>query len=392
MKINKKYSILIFVLIFALLVSLSAVSANQITNETVDSTNDEILSVSIEDNNLENLETINYENESADEILALDMENNDVKSLETEKEVTIDANDITMDYGGDESLTATVTCDGESVEVPVAITVNGDARDNMTSVGGQITLDDLKTWNAGTYTVNFTVNTDEYKGNKTVTVLVAKATPSFTVENIEVDIEGIGFIIPKDVVADENYTFTYSSSDESLVTVVNQNGDGRVYGVNLGVAKVTVTLNESKNYFALSKSVNVTVTRIATTIIVDQPNILLETGKSKGSGARIHPNNAGKLNYVSSNTTVAYIVNDIIHANRTGNAVITVSFAGNDRFAAAEDQTINVTVIGKKVVTIDASDVSMTYGDDESLTATVTYDGDNVEVPVAITVNGDARD
>ena len=55
MKINKRFSIFI-VLIFMLLVSLSAVSANDIAaNETVDSCNDRILSLDIENSDLESI-------------------------------------------------------------------------------------------------------------------------------------------------------------------------------------------------------------------------------------------------------------------------------------------------------------------------------------------------
>ena len=51
------------------------------------------------------------------------------------------------------------------------------------------------------------------------------------------------------------------------------------------------------------------------------------------------------LTYTSSNESVAKVVNGKIQALAVGTATITVSFAGNDKYAAAESKTIAVTVV-----------------------------------------------
>ena len=146
--------------------------------------------------------------------------------------VTFDVEDMEMTYGNEESLNVTVKdSSGNTIEVPVAININGQDKDNMASTDGQITFDDLKEWAAGTYTINLTVKTEDYKGNKTVNVKINKATPSFTVDsdNVSLYVDDTKQIFISDLIPSDA-ELSYESNDSSIASVENglitANGDG----------------------------------------------------------------------------------------------------------------------------------------------------------------------
>ncbi|MBQ9025797.1 MAG: Ig-like domain-containing protein, partial [Methanobrevibacter sp.] len=373
----------------------------------------------------------------------------------SKKEVNIGADDIDMTYGEDNTLTATVTYNGENVEVPVSININGDVKDNKSSTGGQITFDDLNTWNANTYTVNLTVNTNEYKGNKTVTVTIGKATPSFAVDdslsldfgdkltinpsvitadenpafdeyiindtsilsingnvitaenvgmaNISVTlkesenytsltkfitvtvgkatpsfavndslslfVDGTFSITPSDIIPSDS-TFEYATNDSTVVSVE----DNVIKAQKEGVANITVTLKESDNYKSLTKNIIVTVSKIQTEITVENPIIIMDAEQSQTAGAFITPAEAGDLTYSSSNETVAVVENGMIIAKAKGSANITVSFAGNDKYAAATNKNISISV-ALADASVSASDVTVEVRGTATITPTTTPEG-----------------
>ena len=262
--------------------------------------------------------------------------------IKTAQEVTIEASDIEMTYGDEKSLTATIKCGDENVEVPVAININGQDKDNMTSTDGQITLNDLKDWAAGTYTINLTVNTTEYKGNKSVTVKINKATPSFTVDsdNVSLYVDDTKQIIISDLIPSDA-ELSYESNDSNIASVENglitANGDGSV--------NITISIEESENYTAFSKNVYVTVSKIATEINLNQSAINLNVLDTQNANATLKPIEAGSLSYKSSDEKVVKVdENGLITAVGKGNANITVYFNGNEKYAAAENKTISVSV------------------------------------------------
>ena len=95
------------------------------------------------------------------------------------------------------------------------------------------------------------------------------------------------------------------------------------------------------------------------------------------------------LTYTSNNESVVKIVNDSFVAVGEGSAIITVSFNGTDRFAAAESKTINVTV--KRIPTeIVSSAVTTVYNVDKNLVITLKdVKGNSVSgVNITVDLNG----
>ena len=96
-------------------------------------------------------------------------------------------------------------------------------------------------------------------------------------------------------------------------------------------------------------------------------SINLGVGESTEVEVYIMPTQAGELSYSSSDASVASITkessnNYIIEAKAAGTATITLSFAGNTNYEAAEDVKITVTVSTPPIkVTTDAAEEGATF-------------------------------
>ena len=131
--------------------------------------------------------------------------------------------------------------------------------------------------------------------------------------------------------------------------------------------------------------------RIPTTIEVENDTLTLNVNDQVATGASLTPADAGNLTYTSSNEEVARVENGKIIALSEGTAVITVSFAGNDDYAAAENKTISVSVT-KISTTLTSDDVVVAYKDPNAeLTATITdVSGNPLSVDLEVDLNGES--
>ena len=148
-------------------------------------------------------------------------------------------------------------------------------------------------------------------------------------------------------------------------------GDYKVNATYVGLDNVTIT------------NATISISKTPTTITVENTTVELMVLDSVGTGAALTPADAGELTFTSSNTTVAKVEDGKIIAVGEGSAIITVSFAGNDDYSAAEDKTINVKVIKyDSKVTIDPivdvvypNNVTIKYSIENKTNVTVTIDG-----------------
>ena len=93
------------------------------------------------------------------------------------------------------------------------------------------------------------------------------------------------------------------------------------------------------------------------------------------------------LTYTSSNEDVAKVVNGKIQALAVGTATITVSFDGNDKYAAAESKTITVTVVYPTMTITLPAGLSTYYGNAGVRVSDSQADG--VKIYAVTAVNGD---
>lgn len=157
--------------------------------------------------------------------------------------------------------------------------------------------------------------------------------------------------------AAEGHTLSYqwysnSSNSTSGGTAINEATENS-YTVPTGMSVGTtyyycvVTATRSDNSQTATTTTNVatvTVSKVPTEINVSEATIELEVNDEISTGATLTPAEAGNLAYTSSNTSVAEVEEGKIIALGVGTATITVSFAGDDTYDAAESKTIEVTV------------------------------------------------
>ena len=144
--------------------------------------------------------------------------------------------------------------------------------------------------------------------------------------------------------------------------------------------------------------VTITATwKIQTKISLDEPpfgykfNVLDEVGTGATltdvvSSTAVTDENV-TLTYTSSNESVAKVVNGKIQALAVGTATITVSFAGNDKYAAAESKTITVTVVYPTMTVTLPAGLSTYYGNAGVRVSDSQADG--VKMYAVTDVNGD---
>ena len=184
-----------------------------------------------------------------------------------------------------------------------------------------------------------------------------------------------------DLFVDGNFTIVTNTTPAGLnVTyipdnsgVVSVDANGTVTALKEGNATIIVKVGDGKVYALNSTNVTVTVSKIPTEINVQNDTIEMAVGDKIEAAVNITPSDAGELDYTSSDVSVV-TVNSIgeITAVANGTANITISFAGNDKYAAAENKTITVTVRKAAEVNITADDI--TVGDNLTIDVTLPED------------------
>ena len=231
-----------------------------------------------------------------------------------------------------------------------------------------------------TITVSFAGN-NKYAAteNRTITVNVSLNDASVTVDNDTVNlyVDGKHTINATAVPSFLINNVTYKSSDESVATV---DAKGNVIAVAEGNAIITVEVGDDKVYAKNSTTVTVTVSKIPTEIIIQNSTVNLNALQYASTGATLTPADAGTLNFTSSNTDVAKIEDGKIYGVGAGEAIITVSFAGDNKYAAAENKTILVKVSALDAkVNVNKAEYLLDIGDEEDITATTIPQGLDVK-------------
>ena len=169
----------------------------------------------------------------------------------------------------------------------------------------------------------------------------------------------------------------WSSSDRSVATV---DKSGTVHGLRPGTATVTATAEGKSGTCAVTvkaKAVNVTE------VTLDRTELTLTEGETETLTARVKPDNADnrKVTWSSDKTEVATVGGDgRVTAVKAGEAVVTVTTEDGGRTATCK-VTVKAKAVGVTEVTLDKTELTLTEGETETLTATVRPDNaDNRKV------------
>ncbi|WP_296883685.1 Ig-like domain-containing protein [uncultured Methanobrevibacter sp.] len=114
--------------------------------------------------------------------------------------------------------------------------------------------------------------------------------------------------------------------------------------------------------------------KIHTEIDIANPSIALNANDEADVGATLTPADAGNLTYSSNNTNVVVVENGKIKSIKKGNATITVSFAGDERYATAENKIISV-IVGLNDASVKAEDMELKVGESGVINYTVAPEG-----------------
>jgi uncharacterized protein YjdB len=162
----------------------------------------------------------------------------------------------------------------------------------------------------------------------------------------------------------------YTSSDENIIKVV----DGVISAVGEGNATVKVSFAGDNKYLASEVIVNVTVTTVPTSVIVNESEISLYVGDMANVNASLNYPDAGDLVYTSSDVNVVTVDGDgNMIAVAEGVANITISFAGNGKYLAS-NSTVRVTVsrIATEII-VNETEISLYVDDEYALNLTFTH-------------------
>ena len=170
---------------------------------------------------------------------------------------------------------------------------------------------------------------------------------------------------------------SWSSSDRSVVTV---DKTGTVQGLKPGTATVTATAEGKSGTCAVTvkaKAVNVTE------VTLDKTDLTLTEGETETLTATVKPDNADnrKVTWSSDKTDVATVDGaGRVTAVKAGEAVVTVTTEDGGKTATCK-VTVKAKAVNVTEVTLDKTELTLTEGETETLTATVKPDNaDNRKV------------
>jgi uncharacterized protein YjdB len=265
-------------------------------------------------------------------------------------------------------------------DATIVFLLNETEYTNVTDAEGNAHFD-LSEIAAGNYVVNYKFDGNSvYSGDATFVndnLIVSKISTEITVANatfslnIDDEVDAGASLTPADAGA-----LVYTSSNETVAVVV----DGKIKALAGGNAVITVSFDGDDTYAAAdSKIIDVTVL-IPTEITVANATFSLNVNDEVDSGASLTPADAGNLTYTSSDETVAVVVDGKIKALAEGSAVITVSFDGNEEYAAAsENKTIEVTVtLNDASVSVENDTLDLKVNDTYAIVPTTAPEGLNV--------------
>ncbi len=285
-----------------------------------------------------------------------------VKTFVTDVEV--DKNDILLNKGETDKITATVTPDDATnkevtYESGDETVVKVDENGNITAVG------------EGTTTITVASKDDPtVKEEVTVTVKIpvteVTAGDDFTL-NIGEE-KNVDASVNEDAT---NKELIYESDNPGVVKV---DSDGNVIAVGEGTATITVT---SKDDPTKKETVTVTVKRPVEDIIVDNSEIELEIGETDKITVTVTPDNATnkEVTYESGDETVVKVdEKGNITAVGEGTTTITVTSKDDPSIKETVEITVRKPVVDVEDIIIDKDEIELEIGQTDKITVTVTPD------------------
>ena len=215
-------------------------------------------------------------------------------------------------------------------------------------------------------TAFITVRYDEdgqYLANSTKVAVTVNKLPSY----INVETQPITIYVDDGaavIATTDNDGGLFFTTDSSIISL---SGEGKVTGLSEGTANVIIAVFETETHLSNRTTLKVTVKKIPTAINVEELQMTVDVDDSILINASLNHTGAGPLTYTSSNPEVISVDGDgRICALIGGEANITISYAGDDKFIAAQDVIVNV-VSNRLPTVIEVNDTFSLKVDDSVL-------------------------
>lgn len=281
--------------------------------------------------------------------------------------VSLNQTILTMTEGDTQTLTATITPSNATDKTVTWSSSN-------TSVATISSSGVVTTKSAGNSTITVTTN----DGGKKATCSVAVKEKTVSVTGVSLDktslsmTEGDTYTLTATVSPSNatNKSVTWSSSSTSVATV---SGSGVVTAKAAGSATITVTTVDGGKTATCSVTVQAKTVAV-TGVSLDKTTLSMTVGDTQTLTATITPSNATdkSVTWSSSNTSVAMVSSSgVVTAKAAGSAMITVTTNDGAKKATCS-VTVNAATVPVTGVSLDKTSLSMTVGDTQTLTATVT--------------------
>ncbi|WP_407432341.1 Ig-like domain repeat protein, partial [Methanobrevibacter sp.] len=171
--------------------------------------------------------------------------------------------------------------------------------------------------------------------------------------------------------------------DESGVVSISDNGT--VTAIKAGTAQITITVGDDKKYAINKTVITVTVSKIPTEILIQNKTLDMEVGNEADPVVSLMPSNAGNLSFVVSDESVILVNSQgIVTAVGEGNATVTVSFRGNDKYLPS-NATITVTVSKVEFepqIAMDNNTLTVTVPENATGNVTLTVGNETLVAPI----------
>ena len=270
--------------------------------------------------------------------------------------VSLDKNEVEIKTG--EELTLNVTINPENATNQDVIWTSED-ESIATVIDGKVTAIEVGT------TIITVTTVDGEKTAECKVIVLPWAVESVTLDQTKVEIktgEEITLSATINPVNATNKNITWTSSDENIATVV----DGKVYGVNIGKAIISVVTEDGEK--TASCEVNVVPWHVES-VALDQTDVEMKKGEEITLTATINPEQASNKNvtWTSSDENVATVIDGKVTAVSAGEAIITVKTEDGEKTAECKVVVI-VPVTG---VTMEKSEIRMKLGATMTLSAII---------------------
>lgn len=186
--------------------------------------------------------------------------------------------------------------------------------------------------------------------------------------------------VTKNGVSVSSPVVTWSSDDETVATV---NNNGLISALKQGSTVIRANYTDDDGKAHTAQITLVVSIKNVYTIALDPTSVILYKNDIKVLSAVVEKNGVAvaspSISWTSSDGTIASVTNGTIKALKTGDATITASFT--DEYNEVHTATTSVSVHAIYALKLNASTAKVSVGKTETITATVTKDGETVSSP-----------